>query len=156
MCCVLSHFSCIQLFVTLWTVTLAPLFMGFFRQEYWSRLLSPPPGDLPDPGIEPASFMSSALAGGLLSASATWEVWNLSLWTTREVPKSPYMGQKAMQNLYPPKSFPCFSPLGTIQSDHIFAHWVPLPIYLCYLFTYLLFSSHYNTAVSVFVSLIRL
>ena len=50
MCCVLSHFSCIQLFVTLWTVTLVPLFMGFFRQEYWCRSLFPPPGDLPDLG----------------------------------------------------------------------------------------------------------
>ena len=43
-------------FATLWTVALqAPLFMGFLRQESWSRLLFPSPGDLPDPGIEPAS-----------------------------------------------------------------------------------------------------
>ena len=42
----------------------APLSMGFFRQEYWSGLPCPPPGDLPDPGIEPASLMSPALAGG--------------------------------------------------------------------------------------------
>ena len=37
--------------------------MGFFRQEYWSGLLYPPPGDLPDPGIKPVSLMSPALAG---------------------------------------------------------------------------------------------
>ena len=50
---VLSHFSSIWLFVTLWTVThQAPLSMGFSRQEYWSGLPCPPPGDLPDPGIE--------------------------------------------------------------------------------------------------------
>ena len=47
--------------------------MGFSRQEYWSRLPFPPPGDLPDPGIEPASLMSPALAGGFLTMSATWE-----------------------------------------------------------------------------------
>ena len=53
---VLSHFSHVQLFVTLWTVACqAPLFMGFSRQQYWSGLPYPPPGDLPDPGIEPGS-----------------------------------------------------------------------------------------------------
>ena len=41
----------------------APLFMEFSRQEYWSGLPSPPPGDLPDPGIEPTSLVSPALAG---------------------------------------------------------------------------------------------
>ena len=45
--------SCIQLFVTPWTVVhQAPLSMGFSRQEYWSGLPFPSPGDLPDPGIE--------------------------------------------------------------------------------------------------------
>ena len=42
----------------------APLFIGFSRQEYWSGLPCPPPEDLPDPGIEPASLISHALAGG--------------------------------------------------------------------------------------------
>ena len=50
----LSCFSCVRLFVTLLTVARqSPLSMGFFRQEYWGRLPCPPPGDLPDPGIEP-------------------------------------------------------------------------------------------------------
>ena len=50
----LSHFSRVQLFVTLWTVACqAPLSMGFSRQGYWSGLPCPPPGDLPDPGIHP-------------------------------------------------------------------------------------------------------
>ena len=63
--CMLSHFSCIWLSVTLRTVACqAPLCMGFSRQEYWSGLPCPPPGDLPDPGIEPVSLMSPALAGG--------------------------------------------------------------------------------------------
>ena len=48
--------SCVQLFVTLWTVTYqAPPFMGFSRQEYWSGLPFPSPGDIPDPEIEPGS-----------------------------------------------------------------------------------------------------
>ena len=43
----------VRLFATLWTVALqAPLSMGFSRQGYWSRLPCPPPGDLPNPGIE--------------------------------------------------------------------------------------------------------
>ena len=54
--CMLSPFSCFWLFVTLWTISQAPLSMGFSRQEYWSGLLCPPPGDLPDPGIEPEFF----------------------------------------------------------------------------------------------------
>ena len=62
---VLSHFSHVQLFATLWTVARqAPLLMGFCRQEYWSGFPCPPPSDLPDPGIEPTSLVSLALAGG--------------------------------------------------------------------------------------------
>ena len=41
--------------------------MEFSRQEYWSRLPFPPPGDLPDPGIEPASLASPALAGSFFT-----------------------------------------------------------------------------------------
>ena len=53
----LSHFSPLWLFATLWTIALqVPLSVGFFRQEYWSGLPCPPPGDLPNPGIEPRSF----------------------------------------------------------------------------------------------------
>ena len=54
--------------MTLWTVARqAPLSMGVSRQQYWNGLLFPPPGDLPDPGIEPA------LADGFFATSATWE-----------------------------------------------------------------------------------
>ena len=70
----LSCFSRVQLFVTLWTVACqAPLSMGFSRQEYWSGLSCPPPGDLPHPGIEPMSVRSPALAGRLFTTRATWE-----------------------------------------------------------------------------------
>ena len=51
--------------------------MGFSRQEYWSGLTCPPPGDLPDPGIEPAFLTSPALAGGFFTTSATWEALSL-------------------------------------------------------------------------------
>ena len=48
--------------MTLWTVARqAPLSMGFSRQEYWNGLPRPPPGDLPDPGIEPTSPVAPAL-----------------------------------------------------------------------------------------------
>ena len=68
----LSRFSRVQLFVTLWTVARqAPLSMGFSRQEYWSGLSCPPPGDLPNLGIEPASLMSPALAGGFFTTGTT-------------------------------------------------------------------------------------
>ena len=69
--CVLSH---VQLFATVWTVALgAPPFIGLSQQEYWSGLPFPPPGDLPDPGIEPMSPVAPALAGGFFTASTTWE-----------------------------------------------------------------------------------
>ena len=52
-CCCLSRFSRVRLFETPWTVALqVPVSMGFSRQEYWSGLPCPPPGDLPDPGTE--------------------------------------------------------------------------------------------------------
>ena len=53
---VVKLLSCVQLFVTPWTVAYkAPPSMGFSRQEYWSGLPFPSPGDLPDPGMEPGS-----------------------------------------------------------------------------------------------------
>ena len=59
--CMLSR---VWLFATLWTVVpQASLFKSFSRQEYWSGLPCPPPGELPDSGIEPASPASPALAG---------------------------------------------------------------------------------------------
>ena len=63
---VLSHFSPVRLFATQWAVAhQGPLFMEFPRQEYWSGLSCPPPGDLPNPGIEPQSLTSPALGGSL-------------------------------------------------------------------------------------------
>ena len=59
---------------TPWTVARqAPPSMEFSKQEYWNGLLCPSPGDLPNPVIEPATFMSTALAGMFFTTSATWE-----------------------------------------------------------------------------------
>ena len=67
---VLSHFSHVRLFATLWTVVCqTPLSMGFSRQEYWSGLLCPPPGDLPDPGIELLPLAAPELPGWFFTIS---------------------------------------------------------------------------------------
>ena len=67
-----SRQSC--LFVALWTVAhQAPLSMGFSRQEDWSGVPCPPPGDLPKAGIEPPPLTSPALAGSFFTTSTTWE-----------------------------------------------------------------------------------
>ena len=72
--CVLSHSNHVQLFVTLWTVTcLAPLSMGFSRQEYWRRLPFPSPGDLPQWGIKPRSLTFLALEVGFFTMRANWK-----------------------------------------------------------------------------------
>ena len=60
----------------------APLFMGYPRQEYSSRLPFLPPRDLPDPGVEPASPVSPSLAGGFFTAEPPGKVVSLQLLTT--------------------------------------------------------------------------
>ena len=60
----LSH---VQLLANPWTVAWQSLFMGFSRQEYWSGLPCPSPGDLPNPGIKRTSLASPALAGGFFT-----------------------------------------------------------------------------------------
>ena len=69
MCSVMSNS------VTSWTVAhQVPLLMKFFRQESWSELLFPSPGDLPDPGTEPTSLvLSPVFAGGLFTTCAIRE-----------------------------------------------------------------------------------
>ena len=71
-------FSRVWLLVTLWTTAhQALLSTGLSRQEHWSGLPGPPPGDLPNPVIEPASRMSPALAGTSFNTNATREAWNV-------------------------------------------------------------------------------
>ena len=67
--CCSQSLSCVRLFATLWTVAYqAPPSMGFSRQEYWSGLPFPPPGDLPNSGIKPSS---PALAGRFFTTELT-------------------------------------------------------------------------------------
>ena len=96
--CVLSHFSHVWLFVTPWTAAAqAPLSIGFSRQEYWTGLPFPPPGDLPNPGIEPLSPVVPALQMGSLQLNhqeSPWVPWlgikpvvaarSLNQWAIRE------------------------------------------------------------------------
>ena len=66
----LSCFSCVQLYDCS-LVGYSP--WGFSTQEHWSGLPCPPPGDLPDSGIEPESLRSPALTGRFFTTSTTWE-----------------------------------------------------------------------------------
>ena len=82
---VLSH---VQLFAIQWTTaSQAPLSIEFSKQEYWSGLPFPSPGDLPDPGIERLSVVSPVLAGGFFTSWVNREphfVVNLYSWGARE------------------------------------------------------------------------
>ena len=83
--CVLKSLSRVQLLVTPWIVARqTPLSMEFSRQEYWRGFPFPTPGDLPDPGIEPASPLASALAGGLfttvLPGSPSFSIKKQKIW----------------------------------------------------------------------------
>ena len=70
----LSCFSHVQLFETLWTVThQTPLTIEFSRQEYWNGLPCPPPGDVPSTGIKLESLNSLALTGVFFTTSTTWK-----------------------------------------------------------------------------------
>ena len=84
--CMLSCFSHVQVFVTLWTIACqAPLFMGFSRQEYWSALPFPPPLDLPDPGIEPLSPVSSALTSRFFTTEPSGKTLFIGTFTKQAV-----------------------------------------------------------------------
>ena len=90
---IVQSLSFVRLFATPWTVAhQAPLSTGLPRQEHWSGLPFPPPGDLPDLGIEPAS---PALAGGFFIT---------------EPPGNPYVTLGLMKaSLFPPKKYPLLS-----------------------------------------------
>ena len=82
----LSCFSRVQLFATLWTVACqAPLSKGFSRQEYWSGLPCPSPGDLPVPGIKLTSLTFPALADRFFTTSTTWKPILLVLISIRDI-----------------------------------------------------------------------
>ena len=85
-----STFSHVQFFGTLWTIAClsGPLSMGFSRQEYWSGLPCPPPGELPNPGIKPASCVSPTLAGRFFTTSNTWDALTVGGATTAPLDSS--------------------------------------------------------------------
>ena len=65
--CVLSHLSHVRLCAALWTAACQALMsMGFSRQKYWRGFPCPPPGDLPNPGIEPTSLTSTCIGKWVL------------------------------------------------------------------------------------------
>ena len=93
-------FSHVWFFVTPWTVAWqAPLFMGFSRQEYWSGLPCPPPWDLHDPGIEPASLASPVLAGGFFTNCATYSMLTRDS-ALLSLPSCPFCGSSVVFNTY--------------------------------------------------------
>ena len=84
-CSVLCSVSLIRvrLLETPWTVAhQAPLSLRFPRQEYWSGLPLPSPGDLPNPGIQPRSLVSPVSAAGFFTTVCTWEVPNSFITTS--------------------------------------------------------------------------
>ena len=95
---------------TLWTMAhQAPLSMGFSRQEYWSGLPWPPPGDLPDPVIESKSLTSPALAGKFFTISARGKPLNVLCWVLNngyvgvficKKPSSHMLNNRALYALY--------------------------------------------------------
>ena len=104
--CVLNCFSHGQFFATLWTIAFQALpSVGFSSQEYWSGLLFPSAGNLPNPGIKIMYFKSSALADGFFTTSITWKPHS-------EQPKSPK--KKKLQ--------------GKLENTY---RWIKLPNTIC-------------------------
>ena len=84
----MKSLSCVRLLATPWTVAYqAPLSVGFSRQEYWSGLPFPPPGELPDPGIEPMSPVSPALQAHSLPTEPSGKSTYASQSGQKKVPK---------------------------------------------------------------------
>ena len=112
---ILSYLSRIWCLVTLQTVAhQASRPTGFSRQEYWSGLPCPPPGDLPNPGIEPSSIVSSALVGRFFITSTTWEALLdpcLTYSLLLSLPGSPPVQHSALLSV-PPTSKSIFLPQG--------------------------------------------
>ena len=105
--CVCCRFARVQLFTTSWTVAhQAPLSMGFSRQEYWSGLPCPPPGDLPDPEIEPGSPAAPALQVDSLLLSHQGSHWHLTSYQatllTMPPPSSPWPGAEGTEDISNP------------------------------------------------------
>ena len=133
--CMLSPFSRVQLSATLWLIAhQAPLSKGFSRQEYWSGLLCPPPGDLPHPGIKPRS---PALQGDSLLPDPPGKTKNIGVgslsllqWSflTQELNRGPLHCRWILYQLdyqgSPTRGLP------TWKSAHPSVRWSPSPLLL--------------------------
>ena len=120
----LVHFSCVWRFVTHWIgVHQAPLSVGFSRQEYWSEVPFPPPGDLPTPGTEPKSLtfpMSSALASRFFTTSITWEArMEVSLCDPKDCTVHGILQAKILQWVAFPFSMGSSQPTDRTQVSHM-------------------------------------
>ena len=96
--CLLSCFSCVRLFMTPWGVACqASLSLGLSRQEYWSGLPCPPPGELPNLETEPMSLTVSCIGRWVLyTTRATWEAHYLG-----------YLESKSSENIEPKRQVLC-------------------------------------------------
>ena len=98
-----------------------PLSMGFPRQEYWSGWPYPPPGELPDPGIEPTSLISSALAGGFFTTAPPGKWRQMFSFTGARIPS--LTASPSQLCLLPPSKGRTgydsreLAPLGSMQKD---------------------------------------
>ena len=128
--CMLSCFRNVRLIVILWTIAhQASLSLGFSRQEYWSGLPCPPPGDLPNPGTEPVTLLSPALPGRFFTTSTTWEAlcilinnYFIILWHSFFPPKFGICGFEARDKDH----------MISLDSSNTLTHWsCCLIFYLC-------------------------
>ena len=93
--------------------------LGFTRQEYWSGLPCPPPGDLPDPGIEPVSLMSLALAGGFFTTGTTWEAQKMQVSLLIILLNEPLSSQEYEMKTYTLILFTLPSPPHLLDSKYL-------------------------------------
>ena len=82
--------------------------MGFSWQEYWRGVPCPPPGDLPDPGIEPSALKSRVMAGRFFTTSTTWEAHMVDSSITKQLNPYPYLSswRDIISSIHPLTSTP--------------------------------------------------
>ena len=123
--CMLSHFSCVQRFVTLWTVACqAPLSTGFFRQKYWCGCHALLQGIFLTQGLNPGLLHLPALVGRFFTTGATWKA--LSWKSPRQTLCSATWGHEAPQQkapaiwlTAPPSGSPRMQPAGHCTSSYV-------------------------------------
>ena len=115
--CTLSHSVVFGSFEIPWAVAhQAPLFIGFSRQEYWSGLPIPSPGNLPDPGIKPESSVAPALAGGFFTTEPPGKPFGMCVQSL--MPLSPQVDvYRYAQNMGNPEAMFHMIPFSRTQLD---------------------------------------